>query len=144
MINHPIKIPARKLNFKPKPIIMSFKVKIKPQLKKINRSLLFKLMCRTSLFLFLMLTQSFILYITGNIQEFLDSTQTFILLVCSMLSVTIVLISIYGLVESVVLFFLHKLKRYWIYFSLFFMSALISAFIFIFSRGVIYLSKGIS
>lgn len=109
----------------------------------LKKSFLFKLTCRTGLFLGLFLVVLFSFYLSGNHQNFLDSTQLFILFLCSLDSILLFLFSLSGLLESVVLFFISQKKRYWIYFSIFLLGLIVSAGMFFLVRVISILTHGI-
>ncbi len=113
------------------------------RLKKINRSFLFKLTGRTSLFLFLLSAFIMVLYVSGSYQDFLDSTLNFILVSCSLTILALFVFSAAGLIQSIVLFFISKRKSYWIYFFVYILSCTFSSLIFFLARTISILSKGI-
>ena len=98
------------------------------RLKKINRSFLFKLTGRTSLFLFLLSTFLIVLYVSGSYQDFLDSTLNFVLTSCS---ATILGLFVFSAVfhssgDKALFFFLYRKENHtgfiflYIYFRVFF------------------------
>ena len=109
---------------------------------QISRSFLFKLTCRTSLFLALMLLALITFYLSGNYQNFLDSTQMFILFLSSADCVILFLFSIAGTMESATLFFISRKKRYWIFFALYVLGIVVSAGLFIVLRILSMISFG--
>ncbi len=119
------------------------------QKKKINltekeyTSSLFSLTQRSVIFLALMLFALVLLYVSGNFQQFLDTTQKFILILCAITAILQVLISIAGTIESFILFFISKQKRYWIYFALYLLCAVIASLCLIIFRVLTYLSDGL-
>ena len=108
----------------------------------LNKSFLFKLTCRTCLFLASFLVVLFAFYLSGNFQNFLDSTLLFVLFLCSLDSIALFLFSVAGFFESIVLFFIQKKKRYWIYFFVFFLSSIVSAAVFFAVRTLSILTMG--
>ena len=113
------------------------------KLKKINRSFLFKLTGRTSLFLFLLSVFLIVLYVSGSYQDFLDSTLNFILTSCSATILGLFVFSASGILQSIILFFISKRKLYWIYFSVYMLSCIFSVGFFFLARAISIISKGI-
>ena len=109
----------------------------------IDKSFLFKLTGRTSLFFALLLLVLVFFYLSGNYQNFLDTTQAFTLFMCSADCIVLFLFSLAGIIESIGLFFVSRKKRYWIFFGVFFISGIISAAVFMALRTVSILSLGI-
>ena len=114
----------------------------KPGNKK-NNSLLFSITGRSALFLVLELFALVLLYVSGNFQFFLDSTQKFILLVCALCSMLLVLLSTAGIIESVVLFIISKQKKYWIFFALYILCFIVTAVILVLFRVLTFISSGL-
>jgi len=112
-------------------------------LTKIDSSVLFRLIGRSILFLAMMTVVLFLFYACGNFQLFLDRTQRFIMLLCSITSIILIFFCLAGMIESVALFFIHGGRRYWIYFTLCIFTALPSAAVFLFMRTVAFLADGI-
>lgn len=111
---------------------------------KISRSFLFKLTCRTSIFFLLFSVSIISIYITGSYQNFLDSTQFFLLFLCSLNSVILLLFSAAGFIESVALFFINWQKRYILY-SVLFLILSILCFIFLITfSSISIIAKGIN
>lgn len=113
------------------------------RLKKINRSFLFKLTGRTSLFLFLLSTFLIVLYVSGSYQDFLDSTLNFVLTSCSATILGLFVFSAAGILQSIILFFISKRKSYWIYFFVYILSCVFSAGFFFLARTISIIAKGI-
>lgn len=107
-----------------------------------RKSFLFKLTCRTSLFFGTFLIVLCTFYFSGNRQNFQDSTQLFILFLCSLDSIGLFLFSFAGMIESTVMFFMYGRRRMWIYFSVFFFSAALSSAIFFVARTLSILTQG--
>ncbi len=110
---------------------------------KLSTSYLFKLTNRTSLFLFLMLVVLTLFYVSGNFQKFLDSTQSFILVLCSFCAISLFLLSIAGFIESITLFFSVKIKSFLIFTPVYFLSSAFSLLCFMAFRLISTISKGI-
>ncbi|MBR1910873.1 MAG: hypothetical protein IJ828_00805, partial [Treponema sp.] len=68
-----------------------------------DNTFFFRLIKRFTLFLFLQLAVLCVLYVRGSFQNFLDSTQRFLLLFCSIDSAMLFIFSIAGAVQSIVL-----------------------------------------
>lgn len=113
------------------------------RIRKISKSFLFKITGRTALFLSLMMLFLFVFYVSGTYQRFLDSTQLFILFLCSVASIGTVLFALSGAVQSVAQFFISRKKIYWLYFFLYVFGIFISSALFLFVRTVSIVSKGI-
>lgn len=110
---------------------------------KISRSFLFKLTCRTSIFFLLFSISIVSIYITGSYQNFLDSTQFFLLFLSSLNSVILLLFSAAGFIEALTLFFINWQKRYIIY-SVLFLVLSILCFIFLITfSSISIIAKGI-
>ncbi|MBQ0039910.1 MAG: hypothetical protein KBS64_05745 [Treponema sp.] len=110
----------------------------------LTKSFLFKLTGRTSLFFALLLIILMTYYISGNYQNFLDSTQRFILFLCSADCIILFLFSIAGIIESVTLYFISLKRHYWIFFAIYILSTAISLAVFIAVRAVSILSLGLN
>ncbi|MDD7013722.1 MAG: hypothetical protein SO116_10150 [Treponema sp.] len=108
----------------------------------LNTSFLFKLTWRSFLFLFLENFVLLILYLSGNFQPFMDSTQKFLLMLCSFFSIIQMLFSFAGIVESIVLYFIEKRASYWIYFGIYAGSLIFSVVIVLLIRVISFLSNG--
>ena len=67
-----------------------------------KKPLLFRLTKRVTLFLFLLLTAILIVYITGNFQGFLDSTQKIILLYAVLSAIALIFFSIFSILETII------------------------------------------
>jgi hypothetical protein len=115
----------------------------KPSIKKINKSFLFKITCRTALFFALMTVFLLGFYVSGTYQDFLESTLIFSLFLCSIFSAMSFFFAVSGIFQSVIWFFILKRKIFWIYSALFFVSLIFSAAIFVFCRTVAIVSNGI-
>ena len=74
-----------------------------------KKPLLFRLTKRVTLFLFLLLSAILIVYITGNFQEFLDSTQKTVLLYAVLSAIALFFFSIISIIETII--FTIALKR---------------------------------
>lgn len=111
--------------------------------QKTDNTFLFKLTWRTSLFLFLLLAVLFLFYLSGNYQNFLDSTQLFVLFLCSIICIFLFLFSAAGILESIFLFFSTMKKRYWIYFACYVLSLILSGAFFVALRTISKISLGL-
>lgn len=67
-----------------------------------KKPLLFRLSKRITLFLFLLLVAILIVYITGNFQKFLDSTQKSILLYAVLSAFALFFFSIFSILETII------------------------------------------
>lgn len=113
------------------------------RIKKTSKSFLFKITGRTVLFLSLMMLFLFVFYVSGTYQGFLDSTQLFVLFLCSAASLGAVLFALAGAVQSIMQFLISRKKSFWIYFFFYVLDGSVSAVIFLFVRTVSIVSKGI-
>lgn len=113
--------------------------------KFISFSLLFNFTRRTILFLFLFQIFAVLIFIIGNYQNFLDSTQNIIIVTAQCTSAALMFICFAGCVEAAILGIRHteKLLSYVLTFILFlvigfssFFSQLIFASITVFSSGL--------
>lgn len=111
--------------------------------KSISNSFLFKLICRTTLFLALFLVVLISFYISGNYQNFLDSTQLFILFLCSADTIGLLLFSIAGFFVSIFRLILTGKKKYWIIIIVYFFSILGSICLFVAFRSLSILALGL-
>ena len=123
---------------------MDYKTKKKAAPKKAKKKFfLFRLVWRTTLFLSSYLAAMFFFYICGNFQVFLDSTQRFILLLCTLISIALLILSLSGVLISIFQFIYNRRKRAWIFFTIYILIAVFSVIIFFISRTVSILSTGI-
>jgi|GEM_PF-870825 len=108
-----------------------------------STSLLFRITCRFVLYLFLQAGAFFMLYVSGNFQGFMDRTQNFLLLLCFFNLAVLFLFSAAGCIECVALRVLNNQRRYWLYFILFLLIALLSMGLVIFISALSFISGGI-
>lgn len=111
---------------------------------KISRSFLFKLTCRTSIFFLLFSVSIISIYITGSYQNFLDTTQFFLLFLCSLNSVILLLFSAAGFIESLAFFFINRQKRYIVYSALFLILSILCFVFLIAFSSISIIAKGIT
>ncbi len=119
---------------------------IQKNAEKISISLLFKLLVRSLLFLFLFLTVLILLYIIGNLQLFLDSNQKIILSIASVCALFLFFLSIIAIIIGVLCLFIKKRKRLYYAVHLFlilFCTAYSITFFFLFRITLIF-SSGLS
>jgi len=109
---------------------------------KIN-TFLFTLTFRSFCFFFLLLSVFVLFYISGNYQEFLDSTQHFILVLCSTISIALMLFCIAGTLESLVYFILTKKNKYVIFLIVYIFVFIVSTLLLLAVRTISSLSAGI-
>lgn len=79
------------------------KTAIKESNKIISGSLLFKFTRRTILFLFLFMIFLILMYIVGNYQLFLDSTQNLIIKTTEFISIALFVLCMAGCIEAAVM-----------------------------------------
>ena len=111
--------------------------------KKNNTAFLFELTKRSTLFLFLLTGSLSALYISGNYQSFLDSTQRFLLTVCSITAIMLALFCAAGIILCIIMFAVQRLWHYWAYFLLYIIIIAAVAVLFAAMRIILALSKGL-
>lgn len=114
-----------------------------PIKKTHERYFLFQLTFRSCIFLFLLLLVLLLFYGTGNFQQFLDSTQHFILILSSAVSIALALFSLALTIESIVYFIISKQKTYLIYLVAFIFITVISTALIFVLRAITFLSAGL-
>ncbi|MBP5442526.1 MAG: hypothetical protein J6Y60_04715 [Treponema sp.] len=110
---------------------------------KHNTSMIFKLIWRFTMFLTLAVLATFALYISGNYQEFLDSSQRFILQWCSILTIILALFSVSGFFLSIVMAIVYKKVRYLLFLVIYLIILALSVVLFLVMYGITYLSVGL-
>lgn len=110
---------------------------------KKQNSILYRLCGRATLFTSLLLLVLMVLYICGGYQDFMDSTMDMILMLCSFVCIMLTLLSIYGLIDSIVMFIQTKSKFIWFFFAIYFVLMVASPILLIVFRTVNFLSQGI-
>ncbi len=108
-----------------------------------RKPFLFRLTGRFTLFFFLQLILFLLFYVSGNYQHFLDTTQNLILFLCSAISIILILLSLTGLLLSIVFFTIQRKAFYWVYFSCYLFILLTVPAIFIALRVLTILSRGL-
>ena len=108
-----------------------------------NTSMIYKLIWRFTMFLTLAVLATFALYISGNYQEFLDSSQRFILQWCSILTIILALFSASGFFLSIVMMFVYKKVRYLLFLVLYLVTLVLAVALFLVMYGITYLSVGL-
>lgn len=108
-----------------------------------DNSFLFRLTKRFTLFLLLQAIVLIILYVTGNYQNFLDSTLRFIMLVASLNFAMLSFFSLAGLIESFCLIFITKKKKYIAYLFAYIILIFFACISFIILRGISFVSSGL-
>ena len=117
--------------------------KKKKTLIKYSSSLLSRLNQRFAIFMALEVLVSFFLYVSGNYQMFLDSTQNLLLICCAMQSVMLFILCFTGLILSLVSFFKAKKSIYWIQFGFYLIGFILSPIFMILVRIITFLEGGI-
>lgn len=116
------------------------------QEKNKNRTipLLFRLIRRTVLLAFLFLCSLMLLYIVGNYQLFLDTSQKIIIKTATFASTALIFISLAGCIESLVLIIQKKHERlyYSIHFVVIFFLGNLGFFTMLFFKSIDLLSDG--
>lgn len=95
------------------------------------------------MFLTLAVLATFALYISGNYQEFLDSSQRFILQWCSILTIILALFSVSGFFLSIVMAIVYKKVRYLLFLVIYLIILALSVVLFLVMYGITYLSVGL-
>lgn len=108
-----------------------------------DKSILFRLIFRTTLFFALMSIFLFTLYIDGSYKSFLDTTQSFILVLCSLFALLLLIFSIIGIIDCIIMFSMFPQKTYFAYMSIFIIFCILSIVIFLLTRAGSILSKGL-
>lgn len=111
-------------------------------LRKSRKQLTIRFLHRTVLFLVSFSTGLVLFFIFGNLQEFLDSTQSLILEVLSVVSLVTLILSIALIVTEIVLFIVKKWKLYLSLISVSFFCLIYSLLLSILSHTIIILSRG--
>ena len=112
----------------------------------IHPHLLYHLTLRTVLFLVLFLSAVILIYGTGNYQQFLDTTQNFILSIAAAVSIVLVFFSTAGFILAVLMLFRKSCMRrgkYIIASVLMILSFIYGAVFMFFTRAVGILSAGV-
>ena len=115
----------------------------KKQKNRIESIFLFKLTRRFSLFLALQQIVLLTLYVSGNVQNFLDSTQLIILALCAVVSVALIVFSLAGIIQSVGFFIASFKKRYIMTFFVYILTLAFSIFLFVALRLISFLASGL-
>lgn len=108
-----------------------------------ERYFLFQLTFRSCIFLCLLLLVLLLFYGAGNFQQFLDSTQHFVLILSSAVSIALALFSFALTIESIVYFIISKQKFYLINLIVFIFITVISTALIFVLRAITFLSAGL-
>lgn|SRR5574344_311140 len=108
-----------------------------------ERKFLFWLTFRAFLFLSLMLVVLTLFYVMGNFQQFLDSTQHFILLLSSIVSIALLFFSFAGLIESIFYLITLKQKKYIFFIILFIVTLIAVSLLLLLLRTITFISSGL-
>ena len=111
--------------------------------KNHRTTFLFRLTSRGTIFYILVTLSVFLLYIFGSKQQFLDSSQRFILQWCSINAIVLALLSIFGIFLGILLFFIYFKPRYILSVLGYIITLILSIVIFLTVYAVIYLSSGL-
>ncbi|MBP5451405.1 MAG: hypothetical protein J6Y16_04125 [Treponema sp.] len=95
------------------------------------------------MFLLLAVFTTFILYIAGNYQGFLDSSQRFLLQWCSILTIMLALFSASGFFLSIMMAIVSKKIIYLLYLVMYLLALALAVALFLVMYGIIYLSVGL-
>ena len=115
----------------------------KKKKQKDNTAFLFELTKRSTFFLFLLTAILFAMYICGNYQNFMDSSQRFLLTVCSISAIMLTLFCAAGIVLCIIMFIIQHLFRYGAYMLLYTLIIAVVAVVFALSRVILALSAGL-
>lgn len=105
-----------------------------------KKPLLFRLTKRVTLFLFLLLIALIIVYITGNFQKFLDSTQKLILTYAMLVSIALILFSILSIVESLIFMIAQRRLEMFFYLVPFALCIVVSLIIIALAGSILFIS----
>ena len=122
---------------------MGKKTQAQKQQRKKRTLLLYSLITRSILFIFLLVLTVFILYLTGNFRSFLDSTQRYLLKVCSVSCVMQGILCIFGLVLSITMFAVTLNAKYWLHFFIDLILLALAVAGFVLMYAVAFVSSGI-
>ena len=106
-------------------------------------SFFYSLTGRATMFLLLAVFTTFILYVAGNYQEFLDSSQRFLLQWCSILTIMLALFSVSGFFLSIVMAIVSKKIIYLLYLVMYLLTLALAIALFFVMYGITYLSVGL-
>jgi hypothetical protein len=111
-------------------------------LRKSRKQLTIRFLHRTVLFLVSFSTGLVLFFIFGNLQEFLDSTQSLILSVLSASTLITLILSLVLIITEIILFFVKKWKLYISMLSVSFFCLIYSSILAILSHTILILSRG--
>jgi hypothetical protein len=114
--------------------------------KKERRPLLYRILCRTVLFLTFFLSSLLLFYVMGNYQLFVDENQNLILTIATVTAFQLVLFSASGLIVSIIFLFRKTIirRRLYVLDSVLMAAALVYGVVFMFITRIIdFLSAGI-
>ena len=117
---------------------MGKKTQAQKQQRKKRTLLLYSLITRSILFIFLLVLTVFILYLTGNY-----STQRYLLKVCSVSCVMQGILCIFGLVLSIMMFAVTLNAKYWLHFFIDLILLALAVAGFVLMYAVAFVSSGI-
>ncbi|MBR6079568.1 MAG: hypothetical protein IKP60_05340 [Treponema sp.] len=122
---------------------MGKKTEAQKKQRKKRTMFLYTLVSRTVLFLSLLTLIVFIIYVAGNFQEFLDSTQRYLLRFCSISCVLQGIFCMFGIVLSIVMFIVSLNPKYWLYFFIDIVLLVLAVVAFVVAYAMAFLSAGI-
>lgn len=118
-------------------------MKHKTDKQKANKSgSLFHFNCRSVVFLWLFLIAMILFYAAGSLQQFLDSTQQRIVMLCFLTTTVLCFFSVTGLVQCLVSLFSKQFKKYLTYTIVYIISLVLSAAVLVFFQTLNFLAEG--
>ncbi len=111
--------------------------------KQKDNIFIYRLVGRVSFFLTLLTIADFLLFISGNTQQFLDATLNFIMYICSINAIILVFFSVAGIALSLFFFFISSKIKYVSSFICYIILIVFGIAIFILLRVISFLSAGI-
>lgn len=103
---------------------------------------LFHFNCRSVVFLWLFLIAMILFYAAGSLQQFLDTTQQHIVMLCFFTTIILCFFSVTGLLQCIIFVFSKQFKKYLIYTILYIISLLFSSAVLVFFQTLNFLAEG--
>ena len=122
---------------------MGKKTKAQKLQRRKRTFLLYNLVSRAVLCIFIFSLAVFTAYLTGNFQNFLDSTQRYLLRLSSISCVLQSIFCLFALVLSLIMFFVTFNPKYWIYFFIDLILLVLAVAGFVLMYAIAFLSSGI-
>lgn len=122
---------------------MKEKTVAQKQDRKRRTSFLFKLTSRAIIFTTLLSFTILVMYLAGNFQRFLDSSQRYLLQCCSISCLLQGILCVIGIVMNLVMFFVSHHGKYWAYVAVDLLLLVLAVAGFILMYVVAFLSAGV-